>query len=416
MMKNREGKFLSLTILFWIGIVGGLAWWNIAQIKQADHGRNLEAARSLFDTIVTAREWNARLGGVYVPISDSILPNPYLNIPDRDITSTTGIKLTVVNPAFMTRLIGEIAEENNNVAYHITSLKPIRLANAPNSWEKAALIQFEEDTKYEVFEWNEQTQKFRYMAPLYTQESCLQCHEKQGYQIGDVRGGITVSFPGQPVVIWPTLLSYLAVGGFGLLLIAVFGIQLTDSFNELEEQTEIDGLTQINNRYYFDNHFHREYLRARRINSPLSIVIGDIDDFKAFNDAYGHQAGDNCLKSVAQALQDALHRPGDLVARYGGEEFGILLPDTTPEGAYALVEVLRARIEALNISHQSNRASKYVTISFGVATFTGKESSLEKLLERADRALYQAKARGRNLVVADKLSVANDTSSLANIV
>lgn len=399
MKQNREKRILMLTVLLWIGIVGGLAWWNIAQVKQADRTKNLETARSLFETIVTTREWNARLGGVYVPVSDGIQPNPYLEVPDRDITSTSGIELTKVNPAYMTRLISEIAEENNNVAYHITSLDPIRPANAPDDWEKDALTLFEGNVRDEVYQWDEQGQEFRYMAPLYVQESCLACHEEQGYQIGDIRGGISVSFPAQPAKTMPVILSYLAIGSVGLFMLLIFGKQLTETFSRLEQQTEIDGLTQIFNRYYFDNYFHREYMRSRRIKSPLSVVICDIDDFKAFNDIYGHQAGDKCLKSVAQALRQVLQRPGDLVARYGGEEFGILLPDTTPEGAHTVSELLRARIESLNLAHKSSRASKFVTVSLGAATFDGGEITQEQLLEKADRALYQAKAKGRNMVV-----------------
>jgi len=299
----------------------------------------------------------------------------------------------------MPRLISEIAEENNNVAYHITSLKPIRPANAPYAWEKDALTLFENTVRNEVYQWDEQSQEFRYMAPLYVQESCLACHEKQGYLIGDIRGGISVSFPAQPVALLPILLSYISIGSIGLFFGLIFGKQLTDAFSRLEQQTEIDGLTQINNRYYFDNYFHREYLCSRRIKSPLSIVICDIDDFKAFNDTYGYQAGDNCLKSVAQALGQVLQRPGDLVARYGGEEFGILLPDTTSEGAYAVSELLRARIESLYLAHKSSRASKFVTVSLGAAMFDGGELTQEQLLEKADRALYQAKSKGRNMVV-----------------
>ena len=397
MKKNLEKIFLITIALLWILIISSLTWWNIGQLRVADREKNLETARALFDIIVASREWNSKLGGVYVPVSDEIQPNPYLEVPDRDVLTTDGVSLTKINPAYMTRLIGEIVQENYSVTYHITSLDPIRPENEPEFWEKLALFSFE-DGNPEYIEWNETSQTFRYMAPLYVEESCLACHAQQGYQVGDVRGGISVSFPTQTIVIWPTLLTNLVAGIIGLVGIFVFGIQLLRAFSKLEQQTEIDGLTQINNRYYFDDYFHREYLRARRMRSPLSVIICDIDDFKAYNDAYGHQAGDACLKSVAQALREVLHRPGDLVARYGGEEFGIILPDTPQEGASTVAELLRARIEALEIKHKSSRASKFVTISLGVATFDGENITQEILLETADKALYLAKDRGRNLV------------------
>ena len=403
MRNNREKRTLGIVTLFWIILISGLAWWNVRQIREADQEKNLEAARSLFDIIVTTREWNSRLGGVYVPVSDEIQPNPYLDVPDRDILTTSGVALTKVNPAYMTRLIGEIAKENNNVTYHITSLNPIRPANAPNAWEREALLTFE-NKKAEEFLLDRQDNTFKYMAPLFVEDSCLACHAKQGYQLGDVRGGISVSFPVQPAVIVPTLLSYLIIGIIGLGIILFFSTRLLRAFSKLEQQTEIDGLTQINNRSYFDAYFHREYLRARRTHSPLSLLICDIDNFKAYNDTFGHQTGDACLKSVAQALHQVLQRPGDLVARYGGEEFGVILPDTTPEGAYTVAELLRARVEALKIQHPESRASKFVTISLGVTSFGSEDISQEKLLDAADQALYQAKARGRNLVVSNNLN------------
>ena len=403
MRNNREKRTLGIVTLFWIILIFGLAWWNVRQIREADQEKNLEAARSLFDIIVTTREWNSRLGGVYVPVSDEIQPNPYLDVPDRDILTTSGVALTKVNPAYMTRLIGEIAKENNNVTYHITSLNPIRPANAPNAWEREALLTFE-NKKAEEFLLDRQDNTFKYMAPLFVEDSCLACHAKQGYQLGDVRGGISVSFPVQSAVIMPTLLSYLIIGIIGLGIILFFSTRLLRAFSKLEQQTEIDGLTQINNRSYFDAYFHREYLRARRTHSPLSLLICDIDNFKAYNDTFGHQTGDACLKSVAQALHQVLQRPGDLVARYGGEEFGVILPDTTPEGAYTVAELLRARVEALKIQHPESRASKFVTISLGVTSFGSEDISQEKLLDAADQALYQAKARGRNLVVSNNLN------------
>ena len=403
MRNNREKRTLGIVTLFWIILIFGLAWWNVRQIREADQEKNLEAARSLFDIIVTTREWNSRLGGVYVPVSDEIQPNPYLDVPDRDILTTSGVALTKVNPAYMTRLIGEIAKENNNVTYHITSLNPIWPANAPNAWEREALLTFE-NKKAEEFLLDRQDNTFKYMAPLFVEDSCLACHAKQGYQLGDVRGGISVSFPVQSAVIMPTLLSYLIIGIIGLGIILFFSTRLLRAFSKLEQQTEIDGLTQINNRSYFDAYFHREYLRARRTHSPLSLLICDIDNFKAYNDTFGHQTGDACLKSVAQALHQVLQRPGDLVARYGGEEFGVILPDTTPEGAYTVAELLRARVEALKIQHPESRASKFVTISLGVTSFGSEDISQEKLLDAADQALYQAKARGRNLVVSNNLN------------
>jgi len=346
--------------------------------------------------------------GVFVPVSDEIQPNPYLDVPNRDVLTTDNVLLTKINPAYMTCLIWELAEENDNVTYHITSLKPIRPANAPDDWEADALRSFEGQNA-EEFVWDNQSGTFRYMAPLFVQESCLACHARQGYQVGYVRGGIRVTFLVQPAETLSAALGYLGIGAFGLIVFLFFGSRMLRAFSRLEQQTEINGLTQINNRTYFDGYLHREYLRSRRMNSPLSILICDKDDFKAYNDAYGHLVGDSCLKAVAQPLRKVLQRPGDLVARFGGEEFGIILPDTKQEGASTVAELLCAQIEGLCIAHRASRVSKYVTISVGVATFTGEDVSQDRLLDAADRALYRAKARGRNIVVtASELSEESD--------
>ncbi|MEW5920281.1 MAG: diguanylate cyclase [Bacillota bacterium] len=168
---------------------------------------------------------------------------------------------------------------------------------------------------------------------------------------------------------------------------------------KLQEQTSLDGLTGIANRRRFEEFIEMEWKRARRNTKPISLIMIDIDVFKAYNDNYGHLAGDDCLKQVAQALQRGLKRPGDLAARYGGEEFTVVLPETASDGAAALAEELRSLIEGLNIPHAYSSVKDVVTISLGVATIVPEDAmSCKTLIERADKALYHAKQRGRNQV------------------
>jgi diguanylate cyclase (GGDEF)-like protein len=298
----------------------------------------------------------------------------------------------------MTRMIAELAQQNNKVQFHITSLKPIRPANAPAEWEKRALTLFETDQITEYYSEDQDQQTYSYMAPLYTQPSCLQCHEQQGYKVGDVRGGISVSFKTQPTLYWPLVASHIGIALVGLALISLSGYQLSKAFKSLEQQSQVDELTQIKNRRFFDDYLNREFQRSRRTNTSLSVIMGDIDYFKKFNDLYGHQAGDLCLQMVAKTLEATLQRPGDLATRYGGEEFGIILPDTSLKGAATIAEALRSAVEGLQIPHQRNSASSFITISMGVGTYTGGVSKAEDLLEKADVALYQAKKAGRNSI------------------
>ena len=160
-----------------------------------------------------------------------------------------------------------------------------------------------------------------------------------------------------------------------------------------------DGLTRINNRRYFDDILRREFYNLKRNGLPLSMILMDIDYFKKYNDSYGHQGGDECLKSVAQAVKNSIHRETDTVARYGGEEFAVIPPNTDKYGARELAEKIRNSIESLNVPHNSSLISDKVTMSLGVATAYKKNLSFpEQIISFADEALYKAKEKGRNRV------------------
>ncbi|GMU43134.1 MAG: diguanylate cyclase [Xanthomonadales bacterium] len=158
-----------------------------------------------------------------------------------------------------------------------------------------------------------------------------------------------------------------------------------------------DGLTGVANRRWFDERLQVEWLRCRRNKLPLSLILLDLDHFKAYNDHYGHQAGDDCLRAVAAAMKARLGRPADLLARYGGEEFVCLLPETPAEGARAKSEDLGRAVFDLGIPHAGSATAPVVTISRGVATAApAVEGSPSELLARADERLYAAKHAGRN--------------------
>ena len=180
--------------------------------------------------------------------------------------------------------------------------------------------------------------------------------------------------------------------------------KLKKTISMLEKISSLDGLTDVANRRFFDEVFTREWQRSLRETSALSLVFIDLDYFKQYNDHYGHLAGDDCLKEVAIAMQQALKRPTDLLARYGGEEFVALLPNTHGQGAMLIAERLRKTIEQLNLEHQASKCFDYVTASLGVVTTSPmvKHQSRDFLAE-ADKALYQAKEQGRNQVVCKSI-------------
>lgn len=179
-------------------------------------------------------------------------------------------------------------------------------------------------------------------------------------------------------------------------------VNVTHKLNTVNKQLQrlamSDGLTGIANRRMFDELSAREWRRCARIKQPMSLVMIDVDHFKPYNDTYGHQAGDDCLKAVATQLVRAAPRGGDLVARYGGEEFALVLGETNMDGARLVANNIRQHVANLNIAHVASPL-RHVTISCGVASMIPYDTlPLEELLKAADSAVYMAKAQGRNTV------------------
>jgi len=175
---------------------------------------------------------------------------------------------------------------------------------------------------------------------------------------------------------------------------------LASANRELEKLSRQDGLTGIANRRYFDSYLVTEVRRAAREKAPVSLILSDVDHFKAFNDCYGHQAGDDCLRRVAAALSSAGRRPADLAARYGGEEFAMVLPGTVLDGAVDVAQAVSRVIGGLAIPHARSAVDQNITLSQGVVSLIPEEESAsENLIQHADQALYQAKQQGRNRYV-----------------
>ncbi len=173
----------------------------------------------------------------------------------------------------------------------------------------------------------------------------------------------------------------------------------------LENIAALDGLTGIPNRRQFDETVQREWLRCLRQGVPLSLIMMDIDFFKKYNDAYGHTAGDECLRRVALALKSSVRRAADLMARYGGEEFAAILPDTHSEGAAFVAERIRSSVESEGIPHEYSEVADHVTLSVGAATkIPQMGSTASEIIEAADKMLYEAKDGGRNSVRSTDLS------------
>lgn len=230
-MKRRftfPRKFSRMILIagagFWTITVVASLLWNRHQVEQSIEALVAEEARSNFKKDIVYRSWNAQFGGVYVPVTEKTPPNPYLkDMKERDITTPSGIRLTLINPAYMTRLVHTLGLERFGTRGHITSLHPVRPENAADEWEIAALHDFERGVDEVISEEIIDSEPhFRLMRPLVTEKNCLKCHASQGYREGDIRGGISVAVPmslyriaikaGQR----PLLLAHLLIWIFGL--------------------------------------------------------------------------------------------------------------------------------------------------------------------------------------------------------
>ena len=176
-------------------------------------------------------------------------------------------------------------------------------------------------------------------------------------------------------------------------------LEMQKRADELERLAKLDGLTGIANRRLVDERLTLEWQRLKRAKETLSIIMVDVDMFKAYNDYYGHQKGDECLFRVAHVIDSCLKRPSDLAGRYGGEEFIVILPNTNTPGAIEVAENIKKHLFEVNIEHAQSDVAPHLTLSFGIASCVPcEESSLDKLILSADKALYKAKRQGRNQI------------------
>lgn len=428
-MKNKNFLiYFTVTVIF---------FFTLFILKYINDTRNdyqaisekilYEQASTLFNNIVTLRKWNSDHGAIYVKANDSIQPNPYLK--DNHTYTKDNELLIKINPAWMTRQISELSNKKEKYYFKITSLQPINPNNAPDNFEKTALENMKRNKSKEVYT-SLENDKFNFMGALKVEQSCLECHTTQGYNIGDTMGGLRVSIPidnylhNMEIVDSKTELLYLItiLTSIVFILLITYTVnsiyvrelnilklnktlevkvnqrtkELKNANKKLLEISSVDFLTNIPNRRYFFEVGNKSFHLAKREKHPLSIIYIDIDHFKSINDNYGHNIGDEILKLVSSKM-NKLIRKSDILARTGGEEFTILLNNTDKENAFILAEKLRTTIE--NSCYRDKEFEIQVTISLGISELQNDDEELDSIISRADKALYRAKNESRNKTV-----------------
>jgi signal transduction histidine kinase len=201
LLSIRLNYYSWIILSVWTGCIVASLLWNLKEHRENTLKIARNSAQITFENDVLYRKWAATQGGVYVITSEQTPPNPYLDVPNRDVTTTSGLHLTLVNPAYMARQVNQMAAGIHAGRGHITSLNPIRAENQPDPWEAAALKSFEKGVKEVAsLEKMEGKEYMRLMRPFIAEKSCLKCHGAQGYKEGDIRGGISVSVPMEPLL------------------------------------------------------------------------------------------------------------------------------------------------------------------------------------------------------------------------
>lgn len=430
----RLQRYALLIAIGWSIMVFVLLGMNIYWESQRILEVARTEARASIDKDILYRRWNAGHGGVYVTPTEDTPPNPYLKVPERDVVTTDGRKLTLVNPAYMTRQVFELQQDQSGATSHITSLNPIRPENAPDVWEIKALQSFETGAaEVSSQEMTDGREFMRLMRPLVTEQSCLKCHADQGYHVGDVRGGISVSVPLEKYTPIRQAANISFFMGYGLVwLCGLLGIyaafrsiqaraherdqadvalqqangllrlqldEIAGLQDALREQAIRDPLTGLYNRRYMEEALKQEHSRALREKYMISLVMFDLDLLKSVNDTHGHAGGDLALKAVAKYIKGAI-RVEDIACRYGGDEFFVILHNTPLNIALKRVEKWRRDVSAMKIGYNGKQLQ--VSISAGVAVFPLHGQTMEDVVLAADEALYSIKSTRRNRVAAYK--------------
>jgi len=398
-MRRSHIALATIILLLWTIFLGYMFQRETALSEKRLEEIALSQARALFNQVVDVRDWNARHGGVYVPVTPETPPNPWLEVPHRDETTLSGRHLTLMNPAYMTRQLAELTRQRRGIELHLTSRTPLRPGNEPDPWERAALEAFERGELEQVdFAFDAGGhESFRYMAPLPVEESCLPCHTKQGYQVGQVRGGISVTYPSDLLassrrafrrnVMLASVVLWLLGAGLVITLTAVYH-QKKLMVTRLRELALVDELTGLHNRRSFLVLAGKQLQIARRTGRPDLLLFIDLDGMKGINDKLGHEAGDAALRRTAAVLHAAF-RTSDIIARFGGDEFVVLCPNTGPETAAPLLAGLERHIGEAN----ARAAVPWrLALSVGYAAFDPQlPDTLDELIRAADAAMYASK-------------------------
>ncbi|BCR04516.1 hypothetical protein DESUT3_15850 [Desulfuromonas versatilis] len=398
---------LALAAAWTLAVGVGLAW-NLSREKKDILALARIQARTFSDKMLVYRHWNARHGGVYVEVSPETAPNPYLaGVLERDLVTPSGRMLTMVNPAYMLREVFALESRFYGLGGRITSLQPINPSNAPDLWEEQALRALARGAA-EVSEAvdSDGDGLLRMMRPLLVEPACLKCHGRQGYRVGDLRGGLSMSVSLEPLravrrshvlgasagaaVLWLCGLVVIRFGARRLGSSLLEGRQAADLAHYL---AHYDSLTGLANQAQFHNKVRLALAQVQKSHDLAAVLLVDLDHFKKINHALGHAQGDRLLQQIGRRLAAEVGERGT-VARLGGAVFPVLLPCIAHSSEAA--HLARSLSSVLSAPFYLREKEVAVTASIGIAIYPSDGEDGPTLLQNAESALHSAKTSGKN--------------------
>ena len=415
---NDENNIMFRKYLYifvgWTLLLGGSLLWTLHQLEHNTLNNAAAVARASLAKDIGFRDWVGSHGGIYVQPSAHTPPNPYLKVPDRDVVTTTGMKLTLMNPAYVIREVQDDFNGNKLDLSHLTSLKLLNPNNKPDEWEIKALKSFEQGANelMEVANIGDVTY-LRLMKPLFITEGCLKCHAIQGYKVGEVRGGIGAYVKMRPYTeeqskrVYELSLTHGVIWLFGLIGLGVVSSREKIGHDQrLIDDAEIyflayhDTLTKLPNRRLMLDKIKKALSASATSQLFGAVFFVDLDNFKTVNDTLGHEYGDLLLVEVSTRIKDCVSNR-DTVARMGGDDFVVLLESVDVDFQQATQKVAKIAEEirrALISPYDLNKKEYASSASIGVSIYRGEEVSISSLLKHTDMAMYRAKESGRDAV------------------
>lgn len=390
--------------VFWSCILYGLYTWAVRAESEHFTETVKFKAESLANHAQSLRRWIGGKGGVYVEVDESTTPHHKLSqIPESNINTPSGRKLTLLNSPSVLSQISPFFKSDKGDRIHLVANTPINPSNTPDQWEKIALETLDSGvSKVGKFVQEGNDRYYRLMYPIYAESKCLRCHNDYQGHTQKVIGGLSVAVDKTPYdQLTENVLQQIRKGYFSIWILGIAALALFDFIGarllrRIEVMATHDSLTQLYNRREIERHTEIECDRAGRYGNPLSAIMLDFDHFKKVNDTYGHPAGDEAIRVVADIIRKNI-RKTDIAGRYGGEEFMILAPGVSLEGTKTLAERIRTKIKATPIQVEAKKTIT-VTASMGVSGYSNHNKTSEALVKSADKALYQAKANGRDRI------------------